>query len=245
MTALAKDRTKTKTRSTTRRIPLKMAAGAKIYGGSIVCLNATGFAVAGANTAGLRVMGRAAKQVDNTGGADGAKSIDVDRGIFKFELGSQAPVQATVGLPVFVQDDQTVGKGGAATSAGVFAGLLHELDTDGSPWVDMSAEVLAEGANAGVETLNTPGAISTLVRLTLLDVDGTDPYTLADGFYEGQRKTVTCKSGANTPVATVTPATASGHANVTAIGAIGDTVTWEWHFSGGWSIVSANGVTVA
>lgn len=246
MTALAKDRTKTKCRSTGRRIRLPVAATTKIYSGSIVCIDAAGRAVAGANTAGLRVAGRAAKQADNTTGAAGAIFVDVDRGIFKYEAGTQAPVAATVGFPVFVQDDQTVGKGGAATSAGVFAGIVHEIDTDGGVWVDMTAEVLMSGGiDAGVETLNTPGAISPLLRLTMLDVDGTDPYTLADGVYEGQRKTVTCKSGANTPVATVTPATPSGHANVTAIGAIGDTVTWEWHFATGWSIVSANGVTVA
>jgi hypothetical protein len=245
MTALAKDRTKTQCRSTGRRIDVPMAAATKIYNGSIVCLDTAGNAVPGANTAGLRVVGRAAEQVDNTGAA-GAKTISVDRGIFKWEPGTQPPVAATRGLPVFVQDDQTVGKGGAATSAGVFAGLMHEVDADASSiWVDMTPEVLMEGMNAGVEAIAAPGAISPLTRLTTLAIDGTDAFTLADGIYEGQRKTVTVLSGATTPVGTVTPATPAGHANVTAFGAIGDTCTWEWHFATGWWVVSAFGVTVA
>lgn len=246
MTALAKDRTKTAARSTGRRIRLPVAAAVKIYDGSIVCVDSAGRAVPGANTAGLRVVGRAAKQADNSAGAAGAIYVDVDRGIFKFEPGTQAPVAATVGFPVFVQDDQTVGKGGAATSAGVFAGIMHELDADASSiWVDMTPEVLMEGMNAGVEAISAAGAVSQLTRVTTLTVDATKAYTLADGVYEGQRKTVTVIAGTNTPVGTVTPATPAGHANVTALGAIGDTVTWEWHFATGWLVVSANGVTVA
>jgi hypothetical protein len=245
MTALAKDRTKTKQRSTGRRVRLPVAASTKIYGGSQVALNASGYAVPAANTVGLRVQGRAAKQVDNSAGANGDKFIDVDRGIFKYEAGTQAPVLATVGYPVFVQDDQTVGKGGAATSAGVFAGIMHELDDDGSVWVDQTPEVLFEGRDAGVEAVSAAGAISVLTRTTTLAVTGTTAYTLADGVYEGQRKTVTVISGASTPVGTVTPTTPAGHANVTAFGAIGDTCTWEWHFATGWLVVSNAGVTVA
>lgn len=246
MTALAKDRTKTAERSCGRRIRLPVAAAVKIYNGSIVCIDAAGRAVPGANTAGLRVMGRACKQADNSAGAAGAIFVDVERGIFKFEPGTQAPVAATVGFPVFVQDDQTVGKGGAATSAGVFAGIMHELDVDASSiWVDMTPEVLFESRDAGVETVSAAGAISVLTRLTLLAVTGTTAYTMADGVYEGQRKEVTVISGASTPVGTITPTTPSGHANVTALGAIGDTVTYEWHFASGWTIVSNAGVTVA
>lgn len=246
MTALAKDRTKTQSKSTGRRIKLPVAAATKIYDGSIVCVDTAGNAVPGANTAGLRVVGRACAQVDNTAGAAGALSINVERGIFKFEPGTQAPTAALRGLPVYVQDDQTVGKGGAATSAGVFAGIMHEVDSDAaSIWVDMTAEVLAEGQNAGVEAVSAAGAISVLTRTTTLAVTGTTAYTLADGIYEGQRKTVTVISGASTPAGTVTPTTPAGHANVSALGAVGDTVTWEWHFATGWLVVSANGVTVA
>lgn len=245
MTALAKDRLKTLERSVGRRIRLPVAASTKIYASSIVCIDSAGRAVPGSNTAGLRMAGRAAKQVDNSSGAAGALFIDVDRGIFKFGAGTQAPVQATVGLPIYVQDDQTVGKGGAATSAGVFGGICHEIDADGDIWVDCTAEVLIGGANDGVENVSAAGAIGVTTRLTRLTVSGTMAMTLADGLFEGQRKVVTVISGASTPNATVTPATPDGHANVSALGAIGDTVTWEWHFTTGWTIVSANGVTVA
>jgi hypothetical protein len=224
-----------------------VAAAVVIYKGAIVALNSAGYAVPAANTAGLRVIGVAAGQADNTavGASAGDVDVIVDRGTFKLVNGTAALAQANVGFPCFVQDDATVGKGGASNSAGVFAGIFEELDADGGAWVNMSAEVLMEGMNAGVEAVAAPGAISVLTRLTHLAVDGTDAFTLADGVYEGQRKTVTVLSGANTPVGTVTPATPHGHASVTAFGAIGDTCTWEWHFATGWMIVAANGVTVA
>ncbi len=250
MTALAKDKSTIHMKSggsEGRRLVAPVAAAVKIYKGAIVALNPAGYAVPAANTVGLRVIGVAQGQADNTavGAAAGDIDVIVDRGTFKLANGTAALALVNTGYPCFVQDDATVGKGGASTSAGVFAGIFEEIDADLGVWVDMSASVLMEGLNAGVEAVIAPGAISPLTRLTHLAVDGTDAFTLADGVYEGQRKTVTVLSGANSPIGTVTPATPHGHASVGAFGAIGDTCTWEWHFATGWMVVSANGVTVA
>lgn len=87
-----------------------------------------------------------------------------------------------------------------------------------------------------------PGAIDPTKRFTTLAVDGTDAFTLANGTYPGQTVTVFVISGANIPVGTVTPATPLGFATVTALGALGDLVTFVWNGSG-WFVSAANGVT--
>ncbi len=252
MTALAKDKIvkqKAGFGNEGRRLILPVAAAQLIYKGAIVCINAAGDAVEAANTAGLRVVGIAMGKADNTaaGAAAGDVDVTVDRGVFKLVNGTAALAAANRGYPCFVQDDATVGKGGATNSAGVFAGIFQEIDpVDSGVWVDMTAEVLMAGADAGVEVSAAAGAISVLTRLTNLTIaTGAQAYTLADGVYEGQRKTVTVAIPTGSPVGTVTPATPNGHANVTAFGAIGDTATWEWHFATGWTVVSAFGVTVA
>jgi hypothetical protein len=52
-------------------LPLPVKAGVRIFLNAITCTDANGFAVPGANTAGLRAQGVAWKSFDNTSGADG------------------------------------------------------------------------------------------------------------------------------------------------------------------------------
>lgn len=91
-------------------IPVPMAAGVKVYGGSLVAANATGYATPGAVATTLTYLGRAEETVDNTAGADGAKSVLVRRGkAFKFaNSGADAVTQASVGKLCYIVDDQTV-----------------------------------------------------------------------------------------------------------------------------------------
>lgn len=79
----------TKDHNTTRKendlASYGVAADVKIFAGSMVCLNAAGYAVPGTDTAGLRFVGVAREYVDNTAGANGDKSVLVRRdGIFDF-----------------------------------------------------------------------------------------------------------------------------------------------------------------
>jgi hypothetical protein len=60
---------------------------------------------------------------------------------------------------------------------------------------------------SGVESIIAPGALSVGAETSELSVDGTDAFTLADGYYVGQRKKVRCVAAPNTPVGTLTPAT--------------------------------------
>lgn len=134
MAALTQDRD-THQRYKPRLIPLKLAASTLIYNGSVVALNAAGYAVPASDTAGLIVVGRAESQVDNSSGADGDAEIVVSPGVFKLgTTGANAAVQADVGDNVYVLDDQTVVKAAGVTN-NIVAGIMEELDGDGDVWV--------------------------------------------------------------------------------------------------------------
>lgn len=93
------------------------------------------------------------------------------------------------------------------------------------------------------ETLAGTGlAASLLVGTTILEVDGTDAYTLADGEV-GQRKTFICTAAANTPDGTLTPANFGNGSTIT-FDAVGETATLEFR-AGNWWVVSISGATVA
>jgi hypothetical protein len=111
MAALTADRKTTVIASeATRTRVYKVAADAVIFFGAIVALDADGYLVPAANTAGLIVVGIAQEAVDNTDGADGDLECTVQEDIVA-EVnndGAGAVVQATVGRHCFILDDQTV-----------------------------------------------------------------------------------------------------------------------------------------
>ncbi|SFK92329.1 hypothetical protein SAMN05216302_102124 [Nitrosomonas aestuarii] len=116
-------------------INVPVAASTKIYAGSIVAANASGYATKGAVATTLTFLGRAEEQVDNSSGANGAKTINVRRrAAFKFKnYGSDAVTQAELGKTCYIYDDETVAKtNGTATRSA--AGIVVGVDTDGV-WV--------------------------------------------------------------------------------------------------------------
>jgi len=127
-----------------RNTPLKdaeilvvlVAANAKIFAGAIVAANATGFATKGATATTLTYLGRADEFVDNTGGADGAKTIQIRRGkAFKFKNSAGDPVtQASLGKLCYITDDETVSATNAGGNSQSAAGKVVGIDTDGV-WV--------------------------------------------------------------------------------------------------------------
>lgn len=112
-----------------------VAAGAVIYAGALVCLNATGFAVPGSTSTTLKADGRARSRADNTGGGNGAIVLEVEKGTFRFANSSStdAITIADIGASAYVVDDQTVAKtnGGATRSV---AGTIQDVDANGV-WV--------------------------------------------------------------------------------------------------------------
>ena len=114
-------------------VPVK--ANTVIRAGVIVCASAAGLAVEGSTAADLTYLGRADQYVDNSTGADGAKTVQVRRlKAFKWEnLGTDAVTQAQLGKVCYVADNQTV----AATDGAVTrskAGIVVGIDADGV-WV--------------------------------------------------------------------------------------------------------------
>lgn len=135
MTALTADRD-TITRELRDRI-LPVKGGVKIYAGAIVAIDSTGYAVKGATSTTLKaVAGRAAEQVDNTGGADGALFIKVRIGHFRYanSASTDAITLTELDQACYLVDDQTVAKtSGSATR--VQAGIVRDVDTSGV-WVE-------------------------------------------------------------------------------------------------------------
>ena len=115
-------------------IAVPIAAAKKIFAGSLVAANATGYATPGAVAATLTYLGRAEETVDNTG-ADGALSVLVRRGkAFKFaNSAADAVTQASMGKVCYIEDDQTV-SATSATGARSAAGIVIGVETDGV-WV--------------------------------------------------------------------------------------------------------------
>lgn len=104
-------------------IEYKVAASTKIYAGSLVCINTSGYAVPGADTANFKFVGIAQEQVDNSSGANGDKTVRVKRkGIFRLSASGMAVTD--IGAAVNVSDDQTVAK---TTTNSVACGKIAEF----------------------------------------------------------------------------------------------------------------------
>lgn len=87
------------------------------------------------------------------------------------------------------------------------------------------------------ETVSAPGALSLAAETTLLEVDGTDAFTLAAATTVGHRKVIECITAANTPLGTVTLADAFGSEPTTHVfTAVGQRLVLEWR-STGWKVV--------
>jgi hypothetical protein len=96
---------------------LKMATGVTIYAGTMVSVNAAGYAIPAADTANSKVMGIAQEQKTNAG-ANGAEEIVVRRNkaFLLANDGDNPVVQASIGTSAIVHDDQTVCVAAGATN---------------------------------------------------------------------------------------------------------------------------------
>ena len=109
---------------------LPVKGSTTIFQGSIVAIDADGFAVPGKKAAGLKAVGRAEETIENSG-KDGEAVIRVKRGVFVFDNTATAANKLTAADvlgPCYIEDDQTVTK--LAMGASV-AGLVVRVDDDG------------------------------------------------------------------------------------------------------------------
>lgn len=143
-----------------------VATNTRIFAGTMVALNSSGYAVPAADTSGHIVIGRAAKTVDNrTGqagaGDNGALTINVERGIFGW-TGRGISADTAVGSICYVFDDNSVTNG--AGDNAVIAGVVVDY-SDGKVWVDTynigrTAGSFTTLAASGAATLASTLAVS-------------------------------------------------------------------------------------
>lgn len=117
-----------------RSVPLP--ANGKIFQGGMVQVTAAGYAASASATIANITIGRADETVDNTGGANGDKSIKVRRGVFRFANSAAGDLiaRSEIGKTVYVVDDQTVAKTDNA-GARPAAGRCFDVDARGV-WVE-------------------------------------------------------------------------------------------------------------
>lgn len=111
-------------------------ASSKIYAGTIVVIDSSGYALKGATATGLRAVGRAEEQVDNSSGSNGDKTVKVKRACFRFANSSSGDLitLADVGTDCYIVDDQTVAKTNGTSTRSV-AGKVRDVDSIGV-WVE-------------------------------------------------------------------------------------------------------------
>jgi 3D (Asp-Asp-Asp) domain-containing protein len=132
MAALTKDRDTPIKGRVVHQFPVPQATNTVVFAGSIVCANATGWGAPGADTASFKVLGRAAAQSNNNPGANGAKNLIVESGVFKWNNNGNV-TQAHVGTTVTLVDDNTVGLA-ADTTNDIIVGSVVQVESDGV-WV--------------------------------------------------------------------------------------------------------------
>ena len=119
-------------------VELPVAAKANIYGGAIVAVNATGFAVPASEAVDLKAVGCAKQQALNALGADGDMTVQVEKGIFCFANSSAADAITLTNLSdiCYMVDDQTVALTSNENKRSK-AGTVFDVDENGV-WVRMN-----------------------------------------------------------------------------------------------------------
>lgn len=116
-----------------RDLPVKAAT--TIHQGGMVQIDAAGYAVPASATAANVTVGRAEASANNSAGANGAISVKVRSGVFRFANSAAGDLIARteIGKAIFVVDDQTLAKTDA-TGARPKAGTCFDVDAQGV-WV--------------------------------------------------------------------------------------------------------------
>lgn len=111
------------------------AAASKVLAGTIVVINAAGFAEAATTATGKKAAGVAEETVDNSAGSAGDLQVPVRRGVFQFanSASTDAIALTEIGSTCYLVDNQTVAKtDGTGTRSA--AGIVRDVDADGV-WV--------------------------------------------------------------------------------------------------------------
>lgn len=119
-------------------------AAVKIYRGSLVSINSSGYAVTGTSTASEKFAGVAYETVDNSAGSAGDTTIQVWRqGNFEFNYQGTA-AQSDVGSMVWIVDDSTVAtKTDATVAVKVLVGVITDYVSTSLVRVDINTNIIS------------------------------------------------------------------------------------------------------
>lgn len=129
----------TSERNTKRRAGVQFsypAAASAVLAGTIVVINASGYAEAASTATGKVAVGVAEESVDNSDGSAGDLNVPVRRGVFAFANSADTDelTLADVGSTCYLVDNQTVAKTDG-TSTRSEAGTVRDVNDDGV-WVE-------------------------------------------------------------------------------------------------------------
>ena len=127
-----------------------------------------------------------------------------------------------------------IGTSGAATT---FAGTVNvdEAVTFDTTLGVTGISTLTGGVVLGTET-KTVGALTPAIPVSIITIDGTKAYALADGATAGTIKHIVVKTVANTPAGTLTPNATAGAWATAAFSVVGQSLTLLWD-GAGWAII--------
>lgn len=194
-------------------LPFKVKIATTIFGGSNVCVGADGYAVPGADTAGLIYQGVATQQVINAG-ASGAKYVVLRRkGLFLMEMATAITI-ANVGDNVFLVDDQLVDLTANVTNK-ILCGIIAEYVDTTHAWVDIEPAI--QQADVATHIADASGAHAASA-ISLADAGNLTPATTVEGVVAEMlvKCPVTIADPGN---AGAIPVTRSGNCAITSAGA--------------------------
>jgi len=140
MTALTQDRSTQYSLGDLLAIPV--AAGERIFAGSLVCCNGSGYAVPAEDAAGLVFVGVATEGADNRNGSDGELCVVVRRrGRYRFNCKSILD-QSALAARAYAVDDQTVAADAAEVTYDIPVGVVDRVEGSHECWVAIDAAVL-------------------------------------------------------------------------------------------------------
>jgi len=201
MTALAADRNTPRQEGEVFKQAL---AAVKVFAGSLLMRNATGYLTKGQTALGLIGAGVSLEQVDNSGGAAGDKSVSFRKDAYRFTNSASTDLItiADIGKVAWAVDDQTVAKtpgrtAGLATRSP--AGIIVDVDSLGV-WVLVDEQVTRAAISSG--RVFVPLRITTLVGTGVYRVQSPVPgkivqiWSITEGVLTTGDATLTGKIGA-------------------------------------------------
>ena len=115
-----------------------VAASTLIYQGSLVCVDAAGNAVNGADTASYKFVGIANRRADNSSGSAGAISVEVKYGhTERLATTAAAFTQITAPRTVCTVSDSDTVTTAAVTTNDVEVGVITQYEATDFVWVDI------------------------------------------------------------------------------------------------------------